>query len=124
MQFSYGADGIPALFSVDHAVLAKDEIGVGEEAGSDFEIEAAVLLLVDRFFAARRPIRRPCKVQVHGGREPSHDGFSGNPACFELTRFASLKWRRPVPLSQEPSIGLSRIQRGEYIVAQLAREGV
>src|SRR4051794_40281433 len=45
-RLPHGADRMPTLFTVNHAVLAKHQIRIGEYARSGFKIDATVLLLV------------------------------------------------------------------------------
>ena len=51
---SYCADPVPTLLTVDHAVLAKHQIRIGEHARCGLKIDASVLLLV-RLVLVRLP---------------------------------------------------------------------
>jgi len=42
----YSTDRVPTLLTVDHAVFAQHQIGIGEYARCGFKIDARVLLLV------------------------------------------------------------------------------
>ena len=46
----HGADTVPALFSIGHAILLDDQIWIGENARRELKIDAFVLLLVRSVF--------------------------------------------------------------------------
>ena len=42
----YSTDRVPTLLTIDHAIFAKHQTGIGEYARRSFKIDARVLLLV------------------------------------------------------------------------------